>query len=136
MPSLNPYLSFKSDARSAMEFYQSVFGGDLSANTFKEFGAGHGPEDDEKLMHSQLETPSGFTLMASDTPQGMPYNPGQNIAISLSGEGDELRGYWEKLSAGDSKVTVPLEKQMWGDEFGMVTDRFGINWMVNIAAAG
>ena len=133
---LNPYIQFDGDARAAMEFYQSVFGGDLSANTFKEFGAGHGPEDDEKLMHSQLETPSGFTLMASDTPQGMPYNPGQNIAISLSGEGDELRGYWEKLSAGDSKVTVPLEKQMWGDEFGMVTDRFGINWMVNIAAAG
>ncbi|MEV0791601.1 VOC family protein [Kribbella sp. NPDC050459] len=133
---LNPYIQFDGDARAAMEFYQSVFGGDLSANTFKEFGAGHGPEDDEKLMHSQLETPSGFTLMASDTPQGMPYNPGQNIAISLSGEGDELRGYWEKLSAGDSKVTAPLEKQMWGDEFGMVTDRFGINWMVNIAAAG
>ncbi|MGW5190758.1 VOC family protein [Kribbella sp. NPDC004138] len=133
---LNPYIQFDGDARAAMEFYQSVFGGDLSANTFKEFGAGHGPEDDEKLMHSQLETPSGFTLMASDTPQGMPYNPGQNIAISLSGEGDELRGYWEKLSTGDSKVTVPLEKQMWGDEFGMVTDRFGINWMVNIAAAG
>ena len=133
---LNPYIQFDGDARAAMEFYQSVFGGDLSANTFKEFGAGHGPEDDEKLMHSQLETPSGFTLMASDTPQGMPYNPGQNIAISLRGEGDELRGYWEKLSAGDSKVTVPLEKQMWGDEFGMVTDRFGINWMVNIAAAG
>ena len=133
---LNPYIQFDGDARAAMEFYQSVFGGDLSANTFKEFGAGHGPEDDEKLMHSQLETPSGFTLMASDTPQGMPYNPGQNIAISLSGEGDELRGYWEKLSAGDGKVTVPLEKQMWGDEFGMVTDRFGINWMVNIAAAG
>ncbi|MET9314092.1 VOC family protein [Kribbella sp. NPDC003505] len=133
---LNPYIQFDGDARAAMEFYQSVFGGDLSANTFKEFGTGHGPQDDEKLMHSQLETPSGFTLMASDTPQGMPYNPGQNIAISLSGEGDELRGYWEKLSAGDAKVTVPLEKQMWGDEFGMVTDRFGINWMVNIAAAG
>ena len=133
---LNPYIQFDGDARAAMEFYQSVFGGDLSANTFKEFGAGHGPEDDEKLMHSQLETPSGFTLMASDTPQGMPYNPGQNIAISLSGEGDELRGYWEKLSAGDSKVTVPLEKQMWGDEFGMLTDRFGVTWMVNIGQPG
>ena len=133
---LNPYIQFDGDARAAMEFYQGVFGGELSANTFKEFGTGHGPDDDEKLMHSQLETPSGFTLMAADTPQGMPYNPGENIAISLSGEGDELRGYYEKLSADGGKVTVPLEKQVWGDEFGMVTDRFGINWMVNIAAAG
>ena len=132
---LNPYIQFDGDARAAMEFYQSVFGGDLSTNTFKEFGTGHGPDDDEKLMHSQLETPSGFTLMASDTPQGMPYNPGQNIAISLSGEGDKLRRYYEKLSADGGKVTVPLEKQQWGDEFGMVTDRFGINWMVNVAAS-
>lgn len=133
---LNPYLQFDGDARSAMEFYQGVFGGDLASNTFKEFGASHGPDDDEKLMHSQLETPSGFTLMAADTPQGMPYNPGENISISLSGDGDELRGYYEKLSAEGGKISVPLEKQAWGDEFGMVQDKFGINWMVNIAAAG
>jgi PhnB protein len=131
---LNPYIQFDGTARAAMEFYQSVFGGDLSSNTFKEFGSGHGPEDDEKLMHSQLETPDGFTLMASDTPQGMSYNPGENIAISLSGDDEALRGYYEKLADG-GKATVPLEKQMWGDEFGMVTDKFGINWMVNIAAA-
>ncbi|MGZ0150400.1 VOC family protein [Kribbella sp. WER1] len=129
---LNPYIQFQNQARAAMEFYQGVFGGDVSSNTFKEFGSGHGPEDDDLLMHSQLETPSGFTLMAADTPQGMPYNPGENISISLSGDGDELRGYYTKLSDG-GKVTVPLEKQMWGDEFGMVTDKFGINWMVNIA---
>ncbi|MEU8221474.1 VOC family protein [Kribbella sp. NPDC048915] len=129
---LNPYIQFDGDARAAMDFYRSVFGGELTSSTFKEFDAGHGPGDDDKLMHSQLETPSGFTLMAADTPEGVAYNPGENIAISLSGDGDELRGYWEKLAA-DGKVSVPLEKQMWGDEFGMVTDRFGINWMVNIA---
>src|SRR5215211_7816717 len=55
-----------------------------------------------------------------------------NIAVSLSGDdADELRGYWEKLSSGGS-VSVPLEKQMWGDEFGMCVDRFGVAWMVNI----
>lgn len=129
---LNPYIQFDGSAQAAMEFYQAIFGGDLSKNTFKEFGASHGPEDDDKLMHSQLETPSGFTLMAADTPQGMPYSPGENIAISLSGD-DELRAYYEKLSEG-GKVTVPLEKQVWGDEFGMVQDKFGINWMVNISA--
>jgi PhnB protein len=131
---LNPYIQFDGDALAAMEFYKDVFGGDLSTNTFKEFGASHGPDDEDKIMHSQLETPSGFTLMASDTPQGMPYNLGENIAISLSGD-DELRGYYEKLSADGGKVSVPLEKQVWGDEFGMVQDKFGINWMVNVSAA-
>jgi PhnB protein len=71
--------------------------------------------------------------MAADTPPGMEHNPGTNIAISLSGDdADELRGYWEKLSSG-GQVQVPLGKQMWGDEFGMCVDRFGIGWMVNLA---
>ncbi len=130
---LNPYIQFDGTAREAMEFYKAVFGGDLTTSTFKEFGASHGPEDDDKLMHSQLETPSGFTLMASDTPQGMTYNPGENISVSLSGNDEELRGYYEKLSDG-GKVMMPLEKQAWGDEFGMVMDKFGINWMVNISS--
>ncbi len=130
---LNPYIQFDGTAREAMEFYKAVFGGDLTTSTFKEFGASHGPEDDDKLMHSQLETPSGFTLMASDTPQGMPYNPGENISVSLSGDEESLRGYYETLSDG-GKVMMPLEKQAWGDEFGMVMDKFGINWMVNISS--
>lgn len=84
-------------------------------------------------MHAMLETPSGFTLMASDTPPGMNVTRGDNISVSLSGDdAAALRGYWEKLSAGGS-VSVPLEKQMWGDVFGMCTDRFGIPWMVNIS---
>jgi PhnB protein len=83
-------------------------------------------------MHAQLESPSGFTLMASDTPPGMEYKPGDNISISLSGDdADELRGYWDKLS-GNGTVTMPLEKQMWGDEFGSCVDQFGITWLVNI----
>ena len=129
---LNPYISFDGTAREALETYQRIFGGDLTTNTYGEFGNAEGGDAD-KIMHGNLETPSGFTLMAADTPQGNPYNPGDNIAISLSGEGDELRGYYEKLTDG-GKVTVPLEKQMWGDEFGMVTDKFGISWMVNVAA--
>jgi PhnB protein len=131
---LNPYIQFDGDARPAMEFYQGIFGGDLAANTFKEFNAGHGPDDDDLLMHSQLETPSGFVLMASDTPQGMTYTPGQNISISLSGDDEALRDYFAKLSEG-GQVAVPLEKQMWGDEFGMVTDKYGINWMVNVGTS-
>jgi PhnB protein len=128
---LNPYLNFESNAREAMEYYRDVFSGNLQMNTFGEFGAPD-PAEADKVMHAQLETDSGLTLMASDTPAGMQRNPGDNISISLSGDDDaELRGYWEKLSDGGT-VTMPLEKQMWGDVFGMCTDRFGIPWMVNI----
>jgi PhnB protein len=128
---LNPYLSFRDNARQAIEFYRSVFGGNLTLHTFGEAGGQSGPEAD-KVMHAMLETDGGITLMASDTPEGMEYKPGTNISISLSGDdADELRGYWNKLSDGGT-VTVPLEKQAWGDEFGMCFDRFGIPWMVNI----
>lgn len=131
---LNPYISFAGNAREAMEFYESVFGGTLVVNTFGEFGQADAPEA-EKIMHAQLETPGGYTLMASDTPPGMPHNPGDNVTISLSGDdGEELRRYFEQLSDGGN-VTVPLEKQMWGDEFGACQDRFGISWMVNISGS-
>lgn len=129
---LNPYLSFRDTARQAMEFYQQVFGGNLTLSTFGEFG-NTDPAVADKVMHSQLETDSGFTLMASDTPPEMEYHPGNNISISLSGDDiDELRGYWQRLSESGT-VTMALEKQMWGDEFGMCVDRFGIGWLVNIA---
>jgi PhnB protein len=130
---LNPYLNFSDNAREAMEFYKDVFGGNLTLNTFGDYGT-QGDEAN-KIMHAQLETDSGFTLMAADTPEGMSRNPGDNITVSLSGDDAEaLRGYWEKLSDGGN-VTMPMEKQMWGDEFGMCTDRFGIPWMVDIVPA-
>ncbi|MEV0552128.1 VOC family protein [Streptomyces sp. NPDC050597] len=131
---LNPYISFDGDARQALEFYKEVLGGTLALNTFGESGMADSPEAD-KIMHGMLETPSGFTLMGADTPPGMGYTAGGNFSVSLSGDDEaELRGYWEKLSAGGT-VAVPLEKQMWGDVFGMCTDRFGIPWMVNISEA-
>lgn len=128
---LNPYLSFPGTARQAMEFYEQIFGGTLRMSTFGEFGAQDAPGAD-KIMHAMLETPSGYTLMGADTPPGGEHHPGNNITVSLSGDdADELRDYWEKLS-GSGTVSVPLEKQMWGDEFGMCVDQFGIPWMVNI----
>ena len=131
---LNPYISFKDQAREAMEFYKSVFGGTLTMSTFKEGGMPHDPGDAEKIMHSMLQTENGMTIMASDTPPNMPYAPGKNVSISLSGENEaELRGYWEKLSDG-ATISAPLEKAPWGDIFGMLTDKFGIPWLVNITA--
>ncbi|MGI5193539.1 VOC family protein [Streptomyces sp. CA-288835] len=129
---LNPYLSFNGDARQALEFYKEVFGGTLSVNTYAEFGQEDAALAD-KIMHGMLETPSGLTLMGADGAPGEEYKPGNNFSVALTGDDDaELRGYWEKLSAGGS-VSVPLEKQMWGDVFGMCTDRFGVPWMVNIS---
>ncbi|MFU8874529.1 VOC family protein [Micromonospora sp. SL4-19] len=129
---LNPYLSFRDTAREAMEHYHRVFGGTLTVNTFGEFGNPE-PTLANLVMHSMLETDRGFTLMASDTPPEMDLTIGNNVAVSLSGdEPDEMRGYWDRLIEGGT-VTVPLEKQMWGDEFGMCLDRFGIGWMVNIS---
>jgi PhnB protein len=126
---LNPYISFRDNAREALEFYRSVFGGELTINTYGEFGG----EASDKIMHGQLETPAGYTLMAADTAPEMEYTPGSAITVCLSGDdAEELHGYWDKLSDG-GMVAVPLEKQMWGDEFGQCTDRFGVAWMVNIS---
>ena len=133
---LNPYLAFRDNARAAMEFYHSVFGGDLTVNTFADFHASEEPDEDDLVMHAQLETPSGFTLMASDTPRRMDYAPGTSVSISISGSKPDdaaLRGYWERLSEGGT-VTMPLETAMWGDVFGMLTDQFGTDWMVSIGS--
>ena len=129
---LNPYLGFHTNAREAMEFYREVFGGELTLSTFGEYGQ-TGTPDSDLVMHAQLETPSGYTLMGADTPSFMEYQP-SSATVSLSGGADvdaELRGYWDRLSAGGT-VTTALEKQMWGDVFGMCVDRFGTSWLVNI----
>jgi PhnB protein len=89
-------------------------------------------------MHGQLENESGYTLMASDAPSGQPAEPMANVQISLSGDNAsdaELSGYWDKLAARGS-IVVPLEAAPWGDKFGMVTDPYGVVWMVNIAGPG
>src|SRR5690242_12463503 len=121
---LNPYLNFNGNARQAMEFYADVFGGELTLTTFGEAGAADAADPD-KIMHGQLETSAGYTIMASDTPAGMEFQPMAGCAVSLSGDdGEELRGYWERLSASGQPL-MPLEKQAWGDEFGMCVDGFG-----------
>jgi PhnB protein len=131
---LNPYLSFRDTARAAMEFYRTVFGGNLEVTTFGEGQMAQDPSETDKVMHSILTAPNGFVLMGADTPARMEYKPGNTITVSLSGDNDpELRGYWTKLADGGT-VAYPLEKAPWGDSFGMLTDKFGTPWMVNIAA--
>ena len=131
---LNPYLSFRDNAREAMEFYQSVFGGKLDVSTFADAGGMGVPDDEQgKVMHAMLEVPGVLTLMGADTASHMEYHEPAGISVSLSGDDDDtLQGWWDGLSA-DGKVNVPLEKAPWGDTFGMLTDKYGIDWLVNIA---
>jgi PhnB protein len=129
---LNPYLHFDGNARDALEFYADVFGGSAELSTFGEFQPPDSPGAD-LVMHGQVSAPNGFVLMGADTPPGMSFSGAAGYAVSLSGDDEAaLRGYWDRLSDGGS-VSMPLEKQVWGDTFGQVTDRFGIPWMVNIA---
>lgn len=132
---LNPYLGFRDTAKQAMEFYQSVFGGELTLSTFGDFQASEDPAEQAKIMHGMLVTESGLTLMGADTPNSMSYTPGDNYSVSLSGEDEaELRRFWDGLSA-EGTIAMPLERAPWGDIFGMCADKFGVNWLVNIATA-
>ncbi len=131
---LNPYLSFRDNARQAMEFYESVFGGELALSTFADMHASDDPAEQDKIMHGMLEAPNGLVLMGADTPNSMEYQP-NSYQISLSGDDEPtLRGYWEGLSS-EGTVIEPLVQAPWGDTFGMCIDRFGVHWMVNIAGA-
>jgi PhnB protein len=130
---LNSYINFNGNAKEAMEFYKAAFGGNLTMSTFKESGMNPDEAQGNQIMHAMLIADNGMTIMASDTPSHFEYKPGTNVSMSLSGDNEaELKGYWEKLSQG-GKIMQPLAKAPWGDEFGMFTDKFGIQWLVNIA---
>jgi len=128
---LNPYLNFNGNARQAFDFYASVFGGMPSYSTFADLGAAGSPDAD-KIMHVMLQTDAGYVLMGADTPTGMEFQPMAGASVSISGDDAALRGYFDQLAASGT-VTMPMEKQAWGDEFGMCVDGFGVPWMVNLS---
>lgn len=135
MTVLNAYVSFNGTAREAMTFYQSVLGGDLVLNTFGDIGSTGDPTADLGIMHGQLTTPGGLILMGADGAPGQPWDGGSRVSLSLSGDdAATLTDYYERLSEGGT-VQVPLERQMWGDVFGMFADKYGVEWLVNITAA-
>lgn len=133
---LNPYLSFRGNAREAMEFYKAVFGGELTLSTFASLGAEVDADDAEKIMHGQLDGENGITLMGADIPKHMETGGEINTtSISLSGDDEALlRSYWEKLVDGGVEQQ-PLVVAPWGDAFGMCADRYGVDWTVNITGA-
>lgn len=131
---LDPYIFFNGDAGEALEFYKSIFGGTLDISTFasmKDKMPADYKMDDDKLMHGLLSG-GAVRLMASDSVAASP--EAKKIELSLSGDDEaQLREFFEKLSEG-GKVTMPLEKAPWGDYFGMVTDKYQVAWMINIAS--
>jgi PhnB protein len=128
---LNPYLAFDGNCGEAMKFYQSVLGGELKMQTFGESGSDVKDEDKDRIIHALLDN-EALTFMASDGNEENPVSFGNNISMSIVGEDeDQLRKFFEGLSEGGN-VDMPLEKQFWGDTFGMLTDKFGVHWMVNI----
>ena len=132
---LNPYLNFRDNSREAMEFYHSVFGGELTVSTFADYQAAQDPSENDLVMHAQLEGENGIRLMAADTPPRMGEHGFRGFSVSLSGDDDAtLRGYWSKLADGGT-ITEPLEVAPWGDAFGMLVDRYGVSWLVNISGA-
>lgn len=134
---LNPYIGRDGDAREMMEYYHKIFGGELTMQTYGESPVPAPDSHKDHIMHSDLEA-DGISIMASDAPPDMPMSSKHsNISLSLSGKAgdeDKLKQVFEQLSDG-GKVTMPMEKQFWGDHFGMVDDKFGNSWMVNIEGA-
>lgn len=130
-PTLVPYLNFNGNAGQAMKFYHSVLGGELNMQTFGDTKMAETPEQKDMIIHATLKSGS-IVFMASDTMPTLQAKFGDNIHMSISGEDTgKLTDVFNKL-AERGKVTMPLAKQFWGDTFGMVTDRFGVHWMVNI----
>ncbi|MDO5496084.1 MAG: VOC family protein [bacterium] len=137
MFTLNAYLNFQGNAREAMRFYESVFGGTLTLHTFAQFNAvPEGHEAADQIMHAALEGP--ISLYAADHPEGLaphPFVQGTNVNLALMGDNEEeLRPWFDALSDG-GQVVMPLQQQVWGDMYGAVVDRFGISWMFNISTA-
>lgn len=134
---LSPYLSFRGNAREAMEFYHSIFGGILTLNRYDSFpGVMGGEHEAPKIMHGQLDAPDGFTLMAADMPDSMAELPevtvgGSSVCI-WGDDGEQIRAYWTALSER-ADIRMPFAKAPWGGSYGDLRDRFGVSWMLSLA---
>lgn len=138
---LNPYINWRGQAREAMEFYQSVLGGKLDVMTFADMGgtlqeAAERDGEADWVMHAALSVSDSVLLMGADHPKHVPGEP-QTQQVSISGPKEDeatLRSWWDGLSEG-ATIHQPLEQAPWGDSFGMLTDRYGVDWLLNIAGA-
>ncbi|WP_435735979.1 VOC family protein [Cellulosimicrobium sp. PMB13] len=133
--STTPHLNFRGDARAALTFYRSVFGGDLVVTTYGDLAGPDAPEAD-LVVWGQVAAANGFRVMAYDVPADRPWSPGE-APFFVSVRGDdvaEVTGFWEKLVDG-ATVVAPLASSAWAPVYGMLTDRFGVTWVLDVAAS-
>lgn len=129
------HINLRGNARGALEFYQSVFGGDLVVITYQDAQNVQNPDEANQVMWGQVVSPEGFHIMAFDVPSSRPWGQGKDpFFVSVRGtSADEISAYWQKLSA-DGTVVVPLAPAGWAPLYGMVTDTFGITWVLDVIA--
>lgn len=143
------HLNFRGDARAALEFYQSVFGGHLVVNTYADFGMPAEVPGSDKVVFGLVVGENGFRVMGYDVP-GLTDGPivgggstrrengttvtDQAVFVSLSADTlGELQGHWDALAVG-AVVVEPLAASAWSAGFGMLTDRFGVTWSISVSA--
>lgn len=129
------HLNFRGDARQALDFYQSVFGGRTVAVTYKDAGNVQHENEADWVMWGEVVADNGFHVMAYDVPSQLPWHQGENpFFVSVRGDdADEITALWRKLSEGGSTVVRPLEPAQWAPLYGMLTDRFGVTWVLDVA---
>ncbi|GAB2453424.1 VOC family protein [Streptosporangium sandarakinum] len=129
------HLNFRGDARAALEFYRSVFGGDLAVVTYKDSGDVREPAEADQVMWGQVTAGNGFHVMAYDVPSRLPWDRGENsFFLSVRGEtAEEITEYWQRLSVG-SAVIQPLGPAQWAPLYGMLKDRFGVVWVLDVVS--
>lgn len=132
-PTLTPYLYFNGQTKEAMEFYQSILGGELVMQKYSETGMPTSEETKDLVIHAELKNDS-LSFMASDGNAEHPIHMGDNIHMSVVGsDAGSLTDWFNRLAEG-GKIDMPLEKQFWGDVYGMLTDKFGVHWSINISS--
>jgi PhnB protein len=132
-PTLTPYLIFDGHTAEAMKFYQAILGGELLMQSYGESGMAKTPQQQDRIIHAALKNDL-LSFMASDSNPEQPVTFGNNLHMSIVGTDQEiLTGFFNKLAQG-GKVIMPLDKQFWGDIFGMTIDKFGVHWMINISS--
>ncbi|POX54665.1 VOC family protein [Streptomyces sp. Ru72] len=129
------HLNLRGDARAALDHYQSVFGGRLTAVTYKDTGEVQNENEADWVVWGEVAGDNGFHVMACDVPSHLPLEQGRNpFFVSVRGDDtDEISALWQKL-AEDSTVVQPLGPSQWAPLYGMLTDRFGVTWVLDVTA--
>ena len=129
------HVNFRGNAREALEFYHSVFGGDLVIAPYGDVPAGQGAGQSDQVAWGQVEAPNGFRVMAYDVQDGRSWDPGEiPFYHALRGtDADEITGYWDALARG-ATIEEPLGPAVFSPLYGKLTDRFGVTWIIDVVS--